>query len=226
MRVLLINPNTNTSTTQMMVSVARSHGEPHWQWSHMTADQGSALIDRPESLAVAAQEVMGMHEAIAKSQVDAVIVAAFGDPGMQALRARLPIPVFGIGECAMQAAHRLEQAFSVLTITPLLRESTLSQIQRYGCTTFFNSLVITDAQAQHSAQSTESLIESIGHSIRKAIDIDGSRTLVIGGGPVAAAAAQISATLAEPVTMIQPLVEAVRCVRSLSTARFPSVALR
>ncbi len=156
-----------------------------------------------------------MAPRITTLQPDAVIVAAFGDPGLPQLRAALAVPVFGIGESALQAADRLGLPFSVLTITPRLRESTLAQLQRYGCTQHFNSLVTTPHDPEVATWSAETLREKVLACVHQAVDEDGSKVLVIGGGPVAAAAQSLGSSL-QAIT-IQPVAEAVRRVAALAT---------
>ncbi|HSV84176.1 MAG TPA: aspartate/glutamate racemase family protein [Ramlibacter sp.] len=219
MKVLLINPNTNVATTAMMVGVASAHAPAHWEWLSLTAERGSSLIASKEALDAAAAEVAGMRDRIAELGPDCVIVAAFGDPGLQQLRQALDLPVFGIGESAMQAAARLGLPWSIVTITPGLRESTLGQVRRYGCEAHFNSLVTTSDDAAVTARSTESLVEKIKVAIRQAIQRDGSKALVIGGGPVAAAAQELGR--ASDFIAIQPLVEAVARVKEVE-ASLPS----
>lgn len=212
MKLLLINPNTNAATTRMMLELARSMAPADWEWETLTAERGAMLIDNPEALNVAAAEVVAMEARIRALQPDAVIVAAFGDPGMQTLRESLDIPVFGIGESAMREAYALGLPFSVLTITPRLRESTLAQIRRYGCEAHFNTLVITADDATETARSHETLVARVAASITRAIHEDGSKVLVIGGGPVAAAAKSLDQST--DITVIQPLLAAINKARS------------
>ncbi|MGC3965384.1 MAG: aspartate/glutamate racemase family protein [Rhodocyclaceae bacterium] len=213
MRVLLINPNTNTATTSLMLSVARAIAPAGWDWLSLTAANGAALIDSETALHVAAAEVAGMAAQIRIMQPDAVIVAAFGDPGLQALRMVLDMPVFGIGESAMQAADALGMPYSVLTVTPKLRASTLGQIRRYGCEKHFNTLVIAADDAVATTANPDTLIEKVKGSIDRAIREDGSKVLVIGGGPVAAAAQTLSQS--DDVVVIQPLLAAIDKVKSI-----------
>lgn len=213
MKVLLINPNTRAETTAMMLAIARAQAPAEWEWTTLTATDGSALIDCPEALDFAAAQVVAMAPHIRTLQVDAVIVAAFGDPGLVALREALSVPVFGIGEAAMKTADAFGLPFSILTITPRLRESTLAQVTRHGCERHFNSLLITTDDAATTASSQASLVDKIKLSMHQAIHRDGSKVLVIGGGPVAAAAQEIAQSI--DVVVIQPLAAAIAQVKEI-----------
>ncbi|MFX4392994.1 aspartate/glutamate racemase family protein, partial [Acinetobacter baumannii] len=65
-------------------------------------------------------EVLDIAQAHA-NDCDGIIVAAFGDPGLRAVRATLAVPSVGIGESAMLDAARNGRRFGVATTTPLLK---------------------------------------------------------------------------------------------------------
>ncbi|RAI00158.1 hydantoin racemase [Acuticoccus sediminis] len=50
-----------------------------------------------------------------RNSADAVIVGCFSDPGLDAVRERLPVPVVGPGEAAMALAIQLGDRFSVIS---------------------------------------------------------------------------------------------------------------
>lgn len=219
MKVLLINPNTNTETTAMMLAVARGAAPAHWDWATLTAKDGSALIDHREALDFAAVQVAAMASHIPAMQVDAVIVAAFGDPGLPALRDSLAVPVVGIGEAAMRAADARGLPFSILTITPQLRESTLAQVARYGCGKHFQSLIVTTDDAAATARDPAALVARIKTSIHRAIHEDGAKVLVIGGGPVTAAAQELGQSI--DAIVVQPLVAAIEQLQAMAELANP-----
>ena len=53
--------------------------------------------------------------------VDAVILAAFGDPGLRGARELFDIPVIGMAEAAMMSACMLGERFSIVTFSPVMR---------------------------------------------------------------------------------------------------------
>ena len=83
-----------------------------------TAAFGVAYIEtRFEALigAYASAQLAGQHHA----GHDAVIVAAFGDPGLAALREALPVPVLGLTESALASACLLGNRFSITRLRSL-----------------------------------------------------------------------------------------------------------
>eukprot|EP01035_Chromulina_nebulosa_P055082 gene55082-75476_t len=92
MRLLLINPNTNAGTTSMMRGIAQATASAGTVIDAMSAPYGVPLITNEEALAQSAKAVQALTGAITTAPPDGVIIAAFGDPGLAALRLRLSCP--------------------------------------------------------------------------------------------------------------------------------------
>ena len=77
------------------------------------------LLTTPQDLANAIPGVVKIGvEAAKDDRVAAIIIAAFGDPGLEELRAEVDVPVFGIREQAFHEAARDGRPFGVATTTP------------------------------------------------------------------------------------------------------------
>jgi Asp/Glu/hydantoin racemase len=73
---------------------------------------------------------------------DGVITAAYGDPGLQALRSGLPCPVVGIGASSMLEASK-RGAFAVVTTTPDLAAPIEALATGLGLSQLFAGLWLT-----------------------------------------------------------------------------------
>lgn len=67
-----------------------------------------------------------------KDGYDGVILGCFGDPGIEAVRELVSIPVVGPGECAAAVAALLGHRFSVVTITESVTRSMENKIRIMG----------------------------------------------------------------------------------------------
>ena len=106
MRILLINPNISDSVSDLIRAEAQRSASPETQIEVLTAPFGVAYIEtRFEALVggYAAAQLAAEHG----GEIDAVVVAAFGDPGLLGLRELLPVPVTGMTEAALDTAHLL-----------------------------------------------------------------------------------------------------------------------
>ena len=115
-RLLLINPNISESVSALIADEARRTASPGTSIDVITAPFGMAYIEtRFEALigAYAVAQLAAEHY----SKADAIVVAAFGDPGLPAIRELVPIPVVGMSEAALSSACLLGQRFSIIAIS-------------------------------------------------------------------------------------------------------------
>ncbi|MEU7387311.1 aspartate/glutamate racemase family protein [Streptomyces tanashiensis] len=88
--MVLINPNSSTATTAMMTAIARRALGPALPVRGVTVARGPRMLTDPEALRAAAPEVLAAGlRAAAGGDCAALLVAAFGDPGLTALRAAM-----------------------------------------------------------------------------------------------------------------------------------------
>ncbi len=85
MRLLMINPNTTDAMTETMARVARGVAGPGVEILPLTAETGFPYISSRAEAQIGGAAVLEMIAAH-RTEVDAVIIAAFGDPGLAAAR--------------------------------------------------------------------------------------------------------------------------------------------
>lgn len=219
MRILLINPNTSQQTTALMARQAQACLPPGVQLQTATAQRGAAMITDEAGLAVAEQEVLRLGLEFAQCADEpqlgcAIIVAAFGNPGLESLRAVLPtqVPAFGIGEAAMrQAAHDAEgqpRRFGVATTTPGLEASIAASVAALGLTPWFCGTRIAAGEPLALAADPALQCERLGDAVAECMECDGAQAVVIGGGPLSEAALWLAPRFQLPV--LSPVVAAVQ----------------
>ena len=131
MKILFINPNTSDSVSELIRAEAQRSASPGTEIEVLTAPFGVAYIEtRFEAMlgAYAAAQLAGEHLA----RYDALVVAAFGDPGLAALREVLPCPVTGLTEAALASACLLGQRFSIVAISQRIRAWYRETVQANG----------------------------------------------------------------------------------------------
>ena len=218
MRLVLINPNTNAVTTTLMVGIARESAPPDVRIDGLTVRQGVPLITNPEMLRRAAWSVTETLADADLKGASGIIVAAFGDPGLQQVRASCPCPVTGIAEAGMAEAAEGGRRFAVVTTTPELSGSIATTAAGYGHAPFFAGVVLTEGEPARLMADPDRLTEALHGACRRAIDEHGAEAIVIGGGPLARAARTLAALLSCPV--IEPVPAAVRlAIRRAGEAR-------
>ena len=207
MRLLLVNPNTNALTTALMVRIAQAAAPGGVTIDGATAAAGAPLILDAAMLETAAGAVQALLSETALAPFAGVVVAAFGDPGLAAARAISPVPVTGIAEAAMAEAVS-HGRFAIVTTTPLLVEPIGARAIAYGHGAAFAGTWLTAGDAGSLMADPAALEQALEAAIRRALDDAAPDAVIIGGGPLAAAAAALRPRV--PVPVIEPVPAAVR----------------
>lgn len=213
MRLLLVNPNTSAITTGAMVEIARQEAAGGTTIDGLTALSGAPLITDEAALEEAGRAVVSLGPAILAAGPDGVIVSAFGDPGLDALRTVLPMPVTGIAEAGMAEAGQGRRRFCVVTTTFHLATAIGRTARRYGHAESFAGVWLTPGEPAVLMNDPERLVEALRVACLQAIREADVEAIVIGGGPLAVAAR----TLKHAVGI--PLIEPVPCAVRLALKR-------
>ncbi len=199
-RIALVNPNTSAATTAAMLAIARRAAPDGLDLEGITAPFGVPLITSASGLAEAGRAVASLAPALT---ADGVIVAAFGDPGLDELRLRLAVPVTGIGEAAFLAAAGRRVA--VVTTTPGLAAAIGTMARCYGYDGV--PVVLTPGDPAVLMADPVALADALLAACLQAVADHGAETLIIGGGPLAEAARALRHLV--PVPLIEPVPAAV-----------------
>ena len=207
--VLLVNPNTNERTTEMMRSLAEAELAPSGLTVEgLTAAAGPAMIVDPGALAASVPHVVDAvrrRVATGAGEVAAVVVAAIGDPGRAELEAELAplgIPVVGIGQASVLAAGRGGRPFGMATSTPLLARSLAGLADEHRGRAPFAGVHLTASPPLELAADPERQFEELADAVRRCAAA-GAEAVVIAGGPLSATARRLAgegtAEIVEPV---------------------------
>ncbi len=212
MKLLIINPNISESVTQLIGEEAQRVANPSTSLTLMTAELGVAYIEtRFEAMlgAYATAELAARHA----SEHDAVIVAAFGDPGLAAMREVLDIPVLGLTESALMSACMLGQRFSIIAISRRISAWYRETVQANGLLDRLASIRTLDQRVQNIGSIQNDHADELKSLCMQAIEQDGADVLIIAGAPLAGLARLISTEI--PVPLVDGVSSAVRHAESL-----------
>lgn len=198
MRLLIINPNISTSVTELIAAEARLAAAPETHITMQTAPFGVAYIEtRFEALigAYAVAQVAAEHVA----SYDAVIVAAFGDPGLAALREVMPVPVLGMTESALASACLLGHRFSIIAISQRIQAWYREEVQRHQLQGRLASIRALDEHLADIGQVQQDHETALLSLCERAVQEDGAEVLIIAGAPLAGLARKIKDRIGVPV---------------------------
>ncbi|RUM95525.1 aspartate/glutamate racemase family protein [Pseudaminobacter arsenicus] len=213
MRIILINPNTSVETTKRMVEIARTTAGDAAHIKGLTASSGANLITDVAALSKAAEAVAEMIDQLTANEPDGVLISAFGDPGLEAVRAVCSCPVAGIAEASMIEAARGGRRFGVATTTPALVDSIRKRVASYGFSPQFTGTRTTAGDPVNLMGRADDLVSELAQAVRETVELDGAEAVIIGGGPLGDAAGELSRMLDVPV--IEPIPAGVRLLLGL-----------
>jgi Asp/Glu/hydantoin racemase len=220
--IALVNPNTSAATLERMLAAARPLLPPGFALLGAAAERGASMILDEAALAVSADEVVRIGTALAPG-CEGIVVAAFGDPGVERLRRLVDVPVLGIGEAAMRAASERGR-FGVATTTPLLAAAIERLAAAIAAPGQFGGVRLADgdplALAADPALQTERLFEAV----QRSLEHDRVDAVVIGGGPLSDSARALreryGECVVEPVpAAMQRMIETIRGRSTLPVGR-------
>ncbi len=209
--VAMINPNTDPGVTERMLAIARMDAPAGLLLVGLTAESGAPLITNEDELRAAEAAVLAL---IPRARgFDGAIVAAFGDPGLEAVRVAFNGPVVGIGEAAFEEAARSGRRFAVATTTPDLVAAIERTVERLGLKSRFAGVALTRGDAMSVTGSPDRLVAELAAAIDSAGSGAEPAAVIIGGGPLAAAARRLARD--RPLAIIEPVPAAVRRIAAL-----------
>jgi allantoin racemase len=199
MRLLLVNPNTSTAMTDGMATQARAVAAPGTTIVGRQPSFGPASIEGHFDDAFGAAGVAEQVRLAAPEHFDAVVIACFGDPGLDAARELTRAPVLGIAEAAFHAASFVATGFSV--VTTLTRTCVIAErlVVRYGFERSCRGIHGTDIPVLDLEACSEATIQTIEQAARSALARDRSEAIVLGCGGMAALCATLQDRLGVPV---------------------------
>jgi allantoin racemase len=112
--ILVVNPNTSKAMTAAIQRVAQAAAGTSANVITIRSEHGPHTVEGALDAALA---VAGMLEVIGayRQPFDAVVVACFSDPGVEALRMLVRVPVIGIGAASFVQAGFMSQRFAIVT---------------------------------------------------------------------------------------------------------------
>ncbi|MFD4371191.1 aspartate/glutamate racemase family protein [Streptomyces sp. NPDC058486] len=210
----LINPNTNEATTVMMAAIARRTLRPGdgYEVRGVTVAAGPPMLTDEEVLRASVRHVLDAADRLLAApdadRVAALVVSAFGDPGVEELRTRTTVSVIGIAEAAMREAGADGRRFGIATTTPGLATAIDARAARLGWSGQYTGIRLTPGDPHRLAATPEEMTERLAEAVDRCVREDGAEAVIIGGGPLGEAAEALRHRF--PVPVIGPIPAASR----------------
>jgi allantoin racemase len=206
MKILLLNPNMTQAMTDNMTTIAQGAVGQHIEIIPVTATRGFPYIASRAEAQIAGALVLEMIAEHAET-VDAVVIAAFGDPGLVGARELFDIPIVGMAEAAVMTAAQLGETFAVVTFSPLMTRWYSECVQSTGMAGRFKGVHTPDRVPDHLKNVQTDLRAELIDLATKSATHYNADVVILGGAPIAGLAPKISSYV--PAIVIDPITAAV-----------------
>lgn len=213
MRIKLINPNTTARMTLAMDRCAKLVAAPDTEVISVSASMGPPSIEGYYDEAIASLALLQEIKSGESQQIDAYVIACFGDPALYAARELATGPVIGIAEAAMHAASVIAPSFSVVTTLQRTCGMAWHLAERYGMKRFCKNVRATDVAVLDLDIPGSRARSIIIDECRRALDEDGAESIVLGCAGMAEFCYEIEDAIGAPV--IEGVTTAVKWAEAL-----------
>jgi allantoin racemase len=217
-RIRVVAPVIATPLVPVVFDEYRAAARADTDMSLATLDRGPASIESRFDEALAVPDVVAKVLAAEQDGIDAAIIDCMGDPGLEAARERVSIPVIGPAEASMHVACMLGHRFSVVTVLDTLIPAFDHHALRMGLTTRLASVRTVGIPVLDLEDHTR-LIEAAIRESLQAVEDDGAHVIILGCTGMAGVAQALLDGLEQHhvtnVPVIDPTVLAVKMAEAL-----------
>jgi len=199
MRIMVINPNTSSGMTNHIRLELEAVRAPTTQLTVVNPDHGPESIESAYEESSAIPPTLELVRKAEREGYEAVVLACFSDPGLEAAREAVSIPVVGIGECALHVGAMLGFKFSILTSFAERVPSKERQVVSRGLGSALASVRPLDMAVLEMEADPERSKARILDVAGRAVRDDGAEVIILGCAGLAGYASDVEREIGVPV---------------------------
>ena len=202
MKIVVVNPNTSESMTAHLRRELQLVKGRATELLVINPERGPVSIESAYDEAFAIPPTLELITAAERDGADAVVLACFSDPGLEAAREAVSIPVIGLEESTLHVAATLGHRFTILTSFRQRVPSKIEHVHLRGLGSRLASVRPLDMSVlemdAEPARTKERMLAVAGAAVRE----DGAEVIVLGCAGLAGYASDLEADLG--VTVLDP----------------------
>ncbi|MBM3450896.1 MAG: hypothetical protein FJX78_07970 [Armatimonadetes bacterium] len=144
---------------------------------------------------------------------DAVLTSCFGDPGIDAMRELVKIPVLAPAETSMHVAAMIGHSFSIVTVLDNVVRPLKKLAKLYGVESKLASIRVLGVSVMMIRTEKDRVYPKAVEACRRCIEEDGADAIVMGCGSMSFYAKEIGEEVGVPV--VNPLLVSLRAAEML-----------
>ena len=214
MKIMVINPNTSESMTNHIRKEVEKIKRPDTLLTVVCPDRGPETIESAYDEAYAVPPTLELVKKANREGYDAVILACFSDPGLEAAKEVSKIPVVGIEESTLHMAAMLGARFSIMTPRKQRIPMRTEHVFVRGLGHFLASVRSLDLSVAETDKYPEKTKQRVLEVAQKAVEEDGAEVIILGCAGMAGYAPELEARL--NIKVLDPTAVAVKTAEAMA----------
>jgi allantoin racemase len=198
-KICVVNPNTSEAVTARVEGVIRRIAHPGTEVKVMQIPHGPEALESYYDESVAAPYLLQVVRDANTEGYDAIVIAAFCDPVIEAAKEISSIPVYSLEETTLSVALFMGNRFSILTEKKHKVAVKEQHVRKLGLESRLASVRPLDMGVTEIACEPERVREKGIAVGRKMVEEDGAEVIIMGCASMAGYSADIEAALNVPV---------------------------
>jgi allantoin racemase len=212
MKIMVINPNTSESMTDHLRVELNRIKRSDTELAVVCPDKGPETIESAYDEAYAIPPTLELVKKANREGYDAVILACFSDPGLEAAKEISEIPVIGIEESTLHVAAMLGARFSIMTPRKQRIACRKEHVHARGMDHFLASVRGLDLSVAETDADPVKTKKRILEVATAAAEEDGAEVIILGCAGMAGYAPELESRLGvkvlDPSTVALKIAEA------------------
>ncbi len=226
MRIFVINPNTSESMTDHIRRELEEIKRSDTELTVVNPEHGPVSIESAYDEALAGPPTLELVRRANEEGYDAIVLACFSDPSLDAAKEISDVPVIGIEEATLHMAAMLGHKFSIMTSLSSRIPTRDLHVRLHGLESAFASAPALNMPVLEMDANPEKAKARILELARQAVQEDGAEVIVLGCAGLAGYAEDIErelgAVVLDPTSVAFKIAEAMADLglRHSKTGRF------
>ncbi len=147
---------------------------------HSLLDTGPPSIESEFDEALSVPDTIKKAIEAEQNGANAIVIDCMGDPGVDACREVVSIPVLGPGQTSMSVASSLSHSFAFVTVLERIRPLVHCLVAKYGFEHSYKSFRAVDIPVLEIHKDISKLTDALGEEVIKAVQEDGAESVIFG----------------------------------------------
>ncbi|UCF95963.1 MAG: aspartate/glutamate racemase family protein [Spirochaetaceae bacterium] len=219
MKILVLNPNTSKLVTKKIADAVNKVARKDVELVVEQIEHGPEALESYHDETLAYPYILEKVEKANAEGFNAIVLAAFCDPGIEALRERSAIPIYGAEETTLSIALLLGNKFSILTEKKHKESVKRQHVRKLGLEQRFAGVRALNMGVVEIAEKGEQVLERGIELGKKMIIEDGAEVIVMGCASMAGyqdeLAEKLGVPILDPVTITYKVAEGLADIQTV-----------